>query len=196
MVYFIGLGNSVTWSSVVWGMPLEVVCNRGYLPWTGVYCDALCEPGAVSAYCTCCMCCYMCVSCGAWSAPGAVSASCTWHMCWLYVVLGMHLVLSVIAALAMYMCCLYVCVVMLGAHLVLSVLAALGICVGYIYVWWCLECTWCCLCVDYIYRGVIGVHLGQEGSGPCKIPNLSHILWSYRTYMCFAVHVNIDPRQS
>ena len=85
-------------------------------------------PGAVSACCTCRMCCYMCVycgaccapgvaalgicvatcmCCGAWSAPGAVSACCIWHMCWLCV-----------------------CVVVLGAHLVLSVLAALSICVS------------------------------------------------------------------
>ena len=38
-----------------------------------------------------------------------------------------------------------------------------------------------------MYSGVLGVHLVQEGSGPCKIPNLSicygvvmghtHILW-------------------
>ena len=48
---------------------------------------------------------YMC--CGAWSAPGAVSACCTCHMC-----------------------LLYVCVVVLGAHLVQSVLPALVICVG------------------------------------------------------------------
>ena len=50
----------------------------------------------------------ICMCCGAWSAPSAVSACCTLHMC-----------------------CLCVCVVVLGAHLVLSVLAALGICVGY-----------------------------------------------------------------
>ena len=41
----------------------------------------------------------------------AVSACCTWHMCWLYV-----------------------CVVVLGAQLVLSVLAALEIFLGYMYV--------------------------------------------------------------
>ena len=28
-----------------------------------------------------------------------------------------------------------------------------------------------------------GAHLVQEGSGPCKIPNFSHLLWSYGTYM-------------
>ena len=79
------------------------------------------------------------------------------------------------------------------AHVVLSVLAALGICVGYMCVLWCLELTWCCLCVGYImYSGVLGVHLVQEGSGPCKIPNLSHLLWSYGTYIYSAGHVRID----
>ena len=38
-------------------------------------------------------------------------------------------------------------IVVLGVHLVLSVLAELGICVGYMYVLWCLECTWCCQCL-------------------------------------------------
>ena len=78
--------------------PLEVVCNNhspapiygGYLPRTDAYCGVCC-------------------------APGTVSICCTWHMCWLYV-----------------------CVVVLGAHLVLSVLTALGICVCYM---WSLECT-------------------------------------------------------
>ena len=75
--------------------PLEVVCNNhspapingGYLPRTGVYCGACCT-------------------------PGAVSACCTWHMCWLYV-----------------------CVVVLGVHLVLLVLAALGTCVMFCGAW-------------------------------------------------------------
>ena len=66
-------------------MPLEVVCNNhypapiygGYLPWTDVYCNACCAPGAVSACCTCHVCSYMYVYCGAWSTPGAVSACCT-----------------------------------------------------------------------------------------------------------------------
>ena len=49
-------------------------------------------------------------------------------------------------------------------HCVLSVLAALDMCVG------------------YVYSRVLGAHLVQEGSGPCKIPNLSHLLWSYGTY--------------
>ena len=30
---------------------------------------------------------------------------------------------------------------------------------------------------------MLGAHLMQEGSGPCKIPNLSHLLWSYGTCM-------------
>ena len=86
----------------------------------------------------------MCVYCGACCAPGAVSACCTCRMCWQYVcvvVLGAHLVLSVLAALG-HLCCLCVCVVELGAHLVLSVLAALG--------------HLCCLCVCIV---VLGAHL-------------------------------------
>ena len=79
----------------------------------------LSAPGTVSACCTCHMrlslsapgavsawhlsyVSSICVYCGAWSAPNAVSACCTWHVCWLYVcivVLGAHLVLSVLAAL-------------------------------------------------------------------------------------------------
>ena len=43
---------------------------------------------------------------------------------------------------------------------------------------------------------VLGAHLVQEGSSPCKIPNFSHLLWSYGTYMYFVKHVCIDPRQS
>ena len=42
-----------------------------------------------------------------------------------------------------------VCVVVLGAHLVLSVLAALVACIGYMYLLWCLERTWYCLCLLY-----------------------------------------------
>ena len=41
------------------------------------------------------------------------------------------------------------------------------------------------LCIGYMYCGVLGAHLVQEGSGPCKVPNFSHLLWSYRTYRCF-----------
>ena len=86
-----------------------------------------------------------------------------------------------------------VCIVVLVAHLVLSVLAALGICVGYMWCFmWCLEH----LCVGYMYCGVLGVHLVQEGSGPSKIPNFFHLLWSYGTYMHFVRHERIDPRQS
>ena len=74
-----------------------------------------------------------------------------------------------------------VCIVALGAHLVLSVLAALGIRICWLYVCLycgCLEHTLCCLYVGYMYCVVLGTHLVQEGSGPCKIPNLSHLLWS------------------
>ena len=69
---------------------------------------------------------------------GVVNACCTGHLCWLYVVLGVHLVLSVLAALVVCVATC-VCIVVLVAHLVLSVLAALGICVGYM---WCLERTY------------------------------------------------------
>ena len=51
-----------------------------------------------------------------------------------------------------------VCIVVLVVHLVLSVHAALGI------------------CVSYMYSGVLGTHLMQEGSDPFKILNLSHLL--------------------
>ena len=138
----------------------------------------------------------MCI-CGAWSAP----------MCWLYVVLRVHLcvgymwclersyVLAISGASAP-MCWLYV---VLGAHL----------CVGYM---WCLERTYVLaiygawnapmcwlyvvrahLCVGYMCCQVPGMHLVQERSGPCKIPNFSHLLWSYGTYMYFVRHVCIDP---
>ena len=40
---------------------------------------------------------------------------------------------------------------------------------------------------------VLGAHLVQEGNGPCKIPDLSHLLWSYGPYMYFVGHVRIDP---
>ena len=33
------------------------------------------------------------------------------------------------------------------------------------------------MCWLYVSE-VLGVHLVQEGSGPCKIPNFSHLLWS------------------
>ena len=52
------------------------------------------------------------------------------------------------------------------------------------------------LCVGYMYCGVLGAHLVQERSGPRKIPNFSHLLWSYGTYMYFVRHVCIDPQQS
>ena len=52
------------------------------------------------------------------------------------------------------------------------------------------------LCVGYVYCGVLGAHLVQEWSGPCKIPNFFHLLWSYGTYMYFVRHVRIGMRQS
>ena len=52
------------------------------------------------------------------------------------------------------------------------------------------------MCWLYMCCGVLGTHLVQEGSGPCKIPNFPHLLWSYGTYMYFVRHVRIDPRQS
>ena len=106
------------------------------------------------------------------------------------------------------------CFVVLGVHLVLSVLAALVVCVCYMYVLWCLEHTWCCQCLLHLayvwaicgawstpmcwlcllwgaWRDVV-----QEGSGPCKIPNFSHLLWSYGTYMYFVRHVRIELRRT
>ena len=77
-----------------------------------------------------------------------------------------------------------VCIVVLGAHLMLSVLAALGICVGYMCLLRCLERTWCCVCVAYMNSGVIGVHLVQEGSGPCKIP----ISYGVTGHICTCMH--------
>ena len=135
----------------------DVVCNNhspapiygGYLPRTGVYFGSCCAFGAVSACCTCHMCCYMCVL---WSLDRTWchQCCCTCRMCGLYVcvvVLGVHLLISVLAALGICvmfcgawsapgavsacctcrMCLLYVCVVVLGAHLLISVLAALCI---------------------------------------------------------------------
>ena len=32
---------------------------------------------------------------------------------------------------------------------------------------------------------VLGVHLVREGSGPCKIPNLSQLIWSYGDIYAF-----------
>ena len=34
---------------------------------------------------------------------------------------------------------------------------------GWLYVLWCLERTWCCLCVGYMYSEMLGAHLVQEG---------------------------------
>ena len=49
-----------------------------------------------------------------------------------------------------------VCIVVL-VHLVLSMLAALVICVGYMYVLWCLERTWCCQCLLHLVLSVLAV---------------------------------------
>ena len=77
-----------------WGvwheMPLEVVCNNhspapiygGYLPWTGVYCDASCAPGAVSACCTWHMCIYMYVL---WSLERSWCCQSLLHLAYVYV---------------------------------------------------------------------------------------------------------------
>ena len=56
-----------------------------------------------------------------------------------------------------------------GAYLTRQVLAALGVCV-------------CCMCWLYVSR-MLGAHPVQEGSGPCKISNLSHLLWSDETHL-------------
>ena len=37
---------------------------------------------------------------------------------------------------------------------------------------------------------MLGAHPVQEGSGPCKIPNLSHLLWSYGTHLLARDEVN------
>ena len=52
-------------------------------------------------------------------------------------------------------------------------------------------CVATCVCIV-----VLGTHLVQEGSGACKIPNPSHLLWSCGTYMYFVGHVHVDPQQS
>ena len=64
---------------------------------------------------------YMCS--GAWSAPGAVSAYCTCRIYWLYVLWCERTWCSQCLLHLSYV--LAICVVVLGAHLVLSVLAAL-----------------------------------------------------------------------
>ena len=91
-------------------------------------CQCLLHLSYVSAICMCC---------GAWSTPGAVSACCTCRMCWLYV-----------------------CVVVLGVHLVLSVLAALGICVGYCGEVVDLEGLE--LSVGRVFNPTLGVHQGSS----------------------------------
>ena len=91
---------------------------------------------------------------------------CSYHRQVCIVVLVVHLVLSVLAALVVCvmfcgagsapMCWLYVCVVVLGAHLVLSVLAALGICVmfcgaGSVPMCWLYVVLGAHLCVSYMW---------------------------------------------
>ena len=49
--------------------------------------------------------------------------------------------------------------------------------------------------VGYMYTGVLGAHVMQKGSGPCKIPNLLHLLCSYVTYMYFMEHLCIDKKK-
>ena len=96
--------------------------------------------------------------------------------------------LAICGARSAPMCWLYV---MLGAHL----------CVGYM---WCLKgiyvlaiCgAWSApMCWLYVLWGAWSA-LVQEGSGPCKIPNFSHLLWNDGTYMHFVRLVCIDPQQS
>ena len=98
-------------------------------------------------------------------------------MCWLYVVLRVHLCVG-------YMWCL-------KCTYVLAICGAWSAPMCWLYV--VLEAH---LCVGYMCCGVLGTHLVQEGSGPCKIPNFPHLLWSYGTYMYFVRHVRIDPHQS
>ena len=93
--------------------------------------------------------------------------------------------------------------------LVLSVLAALGVCVevhlvlsvlAYVLAIYMYCGTRSAPGTVYVLAicivGCLACNLMQEGSGPCKIPNLSHLLWSSRTYMYFVGHIRIDPRQS
>ena len=188
-------------------------------------CGAWSAPGAVSACCTwhmryvlwclkctrCCQCllhlAYVLAICGACSEPGAVSTCCTWHMryvlwclkrtrccqCLLHLayVLAMceccgacSALGAVSACFTLHMCWLYVVLVanlMLSVHLA-YVLAICGV--------------WSAPMYGYMYCRVLGEHLVQVGSGPCKIPNFSHLLRSYGTYIYFVGHVRIDLRQS
>ena len=56
--------------------------------------------------------------------------------------------------------------------------------------------AWSTHSVGSMSCGVLGAHLVREGSGPYKISNFSHLLWSHGTYMYFVRHVRIDPLQS
>ena len=64
---------------------------------------------------------------------------------------------------------LFVCIAVLERHLVLLLLAALVI------------------CVVYMYSGVLGMHLVQEGSGPCKIP-ICMDLWDMQVVYRTCIH--------
>ena len=78
--------------------------------------------------------------------PMLLSIEGTYHGQVCIMVVALHLLLLVLAALVVCVpTC--VCIVVLAVHLVLSVLAALGICLGHMYVLWCLERTWCCQCL-------------------------------------------------
>ena len=48
------------------------------------------------------------------------------------------------------------------------------------------------ICNGYIYSRVFGMHLMEEGSGPCINLNFSHLLWSYGACMYYTGHVCID----
>ena len=104
--------------------------------------------------------------------------------------------------------CVFWCLLRIWCYkCLLHLLYVLAICVMFCGAWSAPDATSaCCLAyvlaicahlyVGYMYCGVLGTHLVQEGSGPCKIPNFSHLLWSYGTYMYFVRHVRIDPLQS
>jgi len=87
---------------------------------------------------------------------------------------------------------LCVCSVVPSVHLVLLVLGS-G---SKVYAYggaWCPPgaasacCTWHILLAKV---GCLGAHLMQKGSDPCKIPNLSHFLWSYRMHVLTRNEVN------
>ena len=106
--------------------------------------------------------------CGAWSAPGAVSACCTRHMCYVLCCLECtwccQCLLHLACVLAICMCC--------GAW---SAPGAVSSCCTW-HMCWLYVVLGAHLCVGYKYSGVLGAHLVEEESGPCKIPNFSHVL--------------------